>query len=344
MKGFLSFGEKTYVGELSRKTDQGGELVFSTAYTGYEEALTDPSYAGQILVFAYPLIGNYGIDERRLESDQIQPEAVIARQVTPEIVDWLGDETPIIQNINTRDIIHHIRECGSKVAGISNNKQKSIQLSENTKELSECGPIGAARGTQTVKRYNTQEDKTILFIDCGAKKSLLEQFTKRSVEVLQTPCLKPQENIDMNSVDIIFVSNGPGDPREYDELISFIKEYIGDMPITGVCLGQQIVALASGGDIDKLHHGHRGVNQPVINVETNQIITTTQNHSYEVSSTGELTVSHRNVNDDSPEGLKNKELSVLTRQYHPEANPGPHDSLEFFDDILKLTENVKASA
>jgi carbamoyl-phosphate synthase small subunit len=344
MNGYLTFGGKTYVGELSSNKDVGGELVFSTAYTGYEEALTDPSYAGQILVFAYPLIGNYGFDERRIESERVQPEAIVARQITSDVIEWLGDETPVIQNINTRDIVHQIRESGSMVAGLSAERCYSERLSNETDALSERGAIGASRGVQTLSRYNEQSEKTILFVDCGTKKSLLEQFVKRDVEVVQTPCLKPDEGIDMDTIDTIFISNGPGDPRKYTEVISFVEEYIGDIPISGVCLGQQIVALAAGGGISKLHHGHRGVNQPVINVDTNKVITTTQNHSYEVSSTGKLSVSHRNVNDDSPEGLKNENLRILTRQYHPEANPGPHDSFDFFDDVIELMEeNVKAS-
>jgi len=317
-----------------------GEVVFTTAYTGYEESLTDPSYAKQVITFAYPLIGNYGVREERFESDTVQPTAAIAREFTEDVGDWLADtDTPAIDCLDTRDLVLAIREEGAMQCGIAAGEDATPKAARSM--LDACRPmgaysnIGAAVSTDTVQEHNPTGSPTIALIDCGCKDSIIDSFTDRDAAVYQYPADAPVRDVLASNPDLLFISNGPGDPETFTNAQQLVDHFAGDVPVAGICLGQQIVALALGGSTEKMRFGHRGVNQPVMDRASGRVVMTTQNHGYTVSDPGPLEVTQHNINDDSAEGLRSEELSVLTRQYHPEANPGPNDTrAEFFDTVI----------
>lgn len=325
-----------------------GELVFTTAYTGYEESLTDPSYKEQILTFSYTLIGNYGVREERFESTEIQPEAAIAREFTRGVGEWFaGSDAPAVDGVETREVVNLIREKGAMECGIAagDNVSKEDAVSElgQCVKMSDKVHINTDVGGEKRETYGEayhDNAVSIALIDCGAKQSIISSLTERGVCVDRIPCNSVTiDEIRDGDYDVCFVSNGPGDPAQFTNTERVIDAVIGEIPVAGICLGQQIIARAVGGETSKMEFGHRGVNQPVMDVETKQVVMTTQNHGYTVSDAGELEVTHRNVNDDTIEGIGSDSLGVITRQYHPEANPGPHDSLGFFDDVITLGEH-----
>lgn len=318
-----------------------GELVFTTAYTGYEESLTDPSYRGQILTFAYPLIGNYGVRRDRTESDEIQPSAVLARELTDEVVAWLESEgIPAIDQLDTRDLVLDIRETGAKRCGIAIGANATADDARAALEacptMAERIDIGAEVSVETPEHHGSLDgEPTVALVDCGVKRSIISSLTDRGASVHVLPYDVDAATVRAIDPDLLFVSNGPGDPVTYTEAIDLVDTFVGELPIAGICLGQQIVALGLGGSTEKMEFGHRGVNQPVRDLRTGQVIITSQNHGYTVAEHPHLEVTQINVNDDTIEGLENDDLQVLTRQYHPEAHPGPLDSLGFFDDVIE---------
>lgn len=309
------------------------ELVFTTAYTGYEESITDPSYGGQGLIFAYPLIGNYGVDNRRFESNSVQPDVIIAREFTDDVRDWLDEESVLcVEGVDTRAIVTSIRENGSLKAGIASTERAAQRLCA---EAVTHGVTMRHESRNDLPKFYGDSDTTIALLDCGVKMSMIEKFVDRGVEVVRLPWDVNPSNLEQHDPDLLFVSNGPGDPSSYDDAIETIRHVHEDLPIAGICLGQQLITLALGGSTTKMQFGHRGSNQPVIDKRTEKVRMTTQNHSYEVSEIPEqLELVQYNVNDNSPEGLVGD--SIICRQYHPEANPGPNDSMDFFDDVLSL--------
>ena len=321
-----------------------GELVFTTAYTGYEESLTDPSYEEQVLTFSYPLIGNYGVRDERFESDRVHPRAAIAHEFTDDVAEWLeSEDVPAIDHTDTRELVTSIREEGAMKCGIAVGDDATPEAAKA--ELRECK--GMSEHVDIGKRVSTVEhatygdgdsDTAVALIDCGAKMSIVESLVDRDATVHVLPYDTTPDELAALDPDLLFISNGPGDPANFEAAETLIEEYVGDIPIAGICLGQQVVARALGGTTEKMAFGHRGVNQPVRDLDSGQVVMTTQNHGYTVGEPGdELDVKQVNVNDGTAEGLANEELDVLTRQYHPEAHPGPHDSLGFFDDVLALT-------
>ncbi|MFW6436856.1 MAG: glutamine-hydrolyzing carbamoyl-phosphate synthase small subunit [Halococcoides sp.] len=322
-----------------------GELVFTTAYTGYEESLTDPSYEEQILTFSYPLIGNYGVREERFESDRVHPRAALAREFTDEVAEWLDAEgVPAVDHLDTRDVVTEIRDEGAMKCGISAGPDASRDAALDElaacKHMSEHTDIGAQVSIEEATVHNESGDgPRIALLDCGAKGSIVDSLVDRDAVVHVLPYDASQSDIEALDPDVLFVSNGPGDPATYEEAAELVDTYVGELPLAGICLGQQVVAEALGGSTAKMEFGHRGVNQPVRDLRSNRVVMTTQNHGYTVDDPGEkLNVTQVNVNDDTPEGLENDDLEILTRQYHPEAHPGPNDSLDFFDDVLALAE------
>lgn len=321
-----------------------GELVFTTAYTGYEESLTDPSYAANVLTFAYPLIGNYGVREERFESDTVHPHAAIAREMTEEVARWLREENvPAVDHVDTRDIVLDIREGGAKRCGIAAGDDATPEQAREELEacpkMGERTNIGSHVGVKEPTVYGAENTGVdVALIDCGAKGSIIDSLLARGVTLHRLPHDSTPKDVEEVDPDVLFLSNGPGDPTVFTEAERVVEEFIGTIPIAGICLGQQIVANAIGGETTKMDFGHRGVNQPVKDVRTDRVVMTTQNHGYTVDSPGDLEVTQVNVNDGTVEGLENDELDILTRQYHPEANPGPHDSLDFFDDVIRLAQ------
>ncbi|MFA1612277.1 glutamine-hydrolyzing carbamoyl-phosphate synthase small subunit [Halobellus rubicundus] len=321
-----------------------GELVFTTAYTGYEESLTDPSYEEQVLTFSYPLIGNYGVREERFESDRVHPRAAIAHEFTEDVVEWLHEEdVPAIDHIDTRELVTSIREEGAMKCGIAvgddvTPADAKAEL-EQCKGMSEHVDIGKRVTTVEHTTYGEGGDVDVALIDCGAKMSIVESLVERDATVHVLPYDTTSEDLAAVDPDLLFISNGPGDPANFEAAQELVEAHVGELPIAGICLGQQVVARALGGTTEKMDFGHRGVNQPVRDLDSGKVVMTTQNHGYTVGEPGDkLDVKQINVNDDTAEGLANEELDIITRQYHPEAHPGPHDSLGFFDDVLAMTD------
>ena len=325
-----------------------GELVFTTAYTGYEESLTDPSYEEQVLTFAYPLIGNYGVRADRFESDRVHPRAVVARELTADVVDWLADEgVPAVDRLDTRDLVTGIREGGAMRCGIAAGADATVEAAREElarcKGMSEHTDIGAQVSVTERRTHNADGDgPTVALVDCGAKGSIVDSLVERDAVVEVLPYDATAEDVAAVDPDVLFISNGPGDPKNFEAAADLVDAYVGELPLAGICLGQQVIAEALGGETEKMEFGHRGVNQPVMDLRSDRVVMTTQNHGYTVSDPGDLEVTQVNVNDDTPEGLESDELDVITRQYHPEANPGPHDTLAFFDDVLALVERAAA--
>lgn len=339
-----------------------GELVFTTAYTGYEESLTDPSYEEQVLTFSYPLIGNYGVRNERFESDRIHPTAVVALELTDDLAEWLETEgIPAIDHLDTRDLVTEIRDEGAMKCGIAAGPgatpEDALAELKECKGMSDHVDIGAQVSVEESYTVEGSADRArgqgpradggeydVALIDCGAKGSIVSSLTDRGADVHVLPYDTAAAEIRELDPDVLFISNGPGDPANFTAARALVEEFVGDLPIAGICLGQQIVARALGGETEKMVFGHRGVNQPVRDLRSGKVVMTTQNHGYTVSEPGKLDVTQVNVNDDTPEGLDSDELSVITRQYHPEANPGPHDSLDFFDSVLELADGPTVTA
>jgi carbamoyl-phosphate synthase small subunit len=319
-----------------------GELVFTTAYTGYEESLTDPSYEAQVLTFAYPLIGNYGVRTERFESDRVHPSATLARELTDDVAEWLREEgVPAVDHLDTRDVVTEVREGGAMRCGIAAGPdatpEDAREQLETCPHMSDHDDIGSRVSVPTTETYRSSGDgPSVALVDCGVKRSIVSSLVDRGADVYVLPHDATPADVERIDPDVLFVSNGPGDPATYRGARRLVDEYVGDLPIAGICLGQQVVARALGGSTEKMEFGHRGVNQPVQDIESGKVVMTTQNHGYTVADPGALEVTQVNVNDDTPEGLDSEKLNVLTRQYHPEANPGPHDTLDFFDDVLSM--------
>jgi len=322
-----------------------GELVFTTAYTGYEESLTDPSYEEQVLTFSYPLIGNYGVREERFESERVHPRAVVARELTEDVAEWLeGEGVPAVDHLDTRDLVTGIREQGAMKCGIAAGPDATPEAAKE--ELSECKgmsehtDIGSQVSVDESRTYNPDGDgPDVCLVDCGAKGSIIESLVERNATVDVLPYDATVADVRHADPDVLFISNGPGDPENFTAAAALVEEFAGETPMAGICLGQQVIAGALGGATEKMAFGHRGVNQPVRDLRSGRVVMTTQNHGYTVSEPGPLEVTQVNVNDDTPEGLESDELDIITRQYHPEANPGPHDSLDFFDDVVALADD-----
>ena len=326
-----------------------GELVFTTAYTGYEESLTDPSYEEQILTFSYPLIGNYGVREERFESDRVHPRGVVARDLTEDVAEWLeGEGVPAVDELDTRDLVTGIREEGAMRCGIAAGPDATAADAEAEldacKGMSEHTDIGSQVSIDDPVTYNPDGDgPRVALVDCGAKGSIASSLVERDAVVEKLPYDATVADVEAVDPDVLFISNGPGDPENFEAAAALVEEYVGDVPLAGICLGQQVIANALGGATEKMEFGHRGVNQPVRDLRSNQVVMTTQNHGYTVSEPGDLEVTQINVNDDTPEGLESDELEVITRQYHPEANPGPHDTLGFFDDVVGMVDSLQTA-
>lgn len=359
MKAFLILEDGTVFEGSHMGSDREviSEIVFNTSMTGYLEVLTDPSYAGQAVVMTYPLIGNYGICYEDMESLKAWPDGYIVRELSEIPSNFRSQDTiqhflvnndiPGICDIDTRALTKILREKGTMNGMITTRAYEDLgeiicRIKQykvaGVVEKTSCKEVSVMEGSDA-----GQAGKKVALLDLGAKKHIADSLVKRGCQVTIYPSHTSAEEILASRPDGIMLSNGPGDPKENVEVIREIRKlYESDVPIFAICLGHQLMALATGADTFKLKYGHRGGNHPVKDLETRRVYISSQNHGYGVDESSldpEIAVpAFVNVNDGTNEGLKYIGKNIFTVQYHPEACPGPQDSGYLFDKFLRMME------
>ena len=348
-----SFG---YEGETA------GEVVFNTAMTGYPESLTDPSYAGQILVTTFPLIGNYGVPDTGIgedglplfmESERIHPKAIVVADYSEQFSHWNAKESlaswlkrekiPGITGIDTRRLTKVLREHGVMMGRIVFDEMRNEKGERRNDEFSDYGSINWVEkvSCKEVIRYNEGADKKVVLVDCGVKANIIRCLIRRGVEVIRVPW-----DYDFNQLEFdgLFLANGPGDPEQCGKTVEHIRTFLNNKevrPCMGICLGNQLLARAAGAKTYKLKYGHRSHNQPVREVGTNRCYITSQNHGYAVDDStlpSDWEPLFVNMNDGSNEGIRHKSNPWMSAQFHPEACSGPTDTEYLFDEFVAMIE------
>ena len=355
MKAYLILEDgSVYEGEnVGALREAVSEIVFNTSMTGYLEVMTDPSYAGQAVVMTYPLIGNYGICHEDMESYRPWIDGLIVRELSEVASNFRNEDSiqnfliknniPCICGIDTRDLTKRLREHGTMNGFIT--VDSSFVVEKILQRIKEYSVKGVVKRTSTKEAYSLPgKGKRVVLIDFGAKRNIARQLQKRGCEVIVVPCDTKAKEILKLKPDGIMLSNGPGDPKENADIIEEIKKlYDTDIPIFAICLGHQLMALATGANTYKLRYGHRGGNHPVKDLETGRTYISSQNHGYAVDeSTLDKNIcvpAFVNVNDGTNEGLRYINKKIFTVQYHPEACPGPRDSSYLFDKFIKMMED-----
>ena len=334
------------------------EIAFNTGMTGYQEIFTDPSYYGQMVVMAATHIGNYGVHEDEVESDSVKIKGLIVKKFAyrpsrygPKISslqDYLEKYNVVgIRDVDTRAIVTYIRKNGSQNALISTDCENLDKLKAELAKTPSMKGMELASKVSTKEKYTVGEgDYKVALMDFGVKKNIIRSLQERGCEVTVYPYNTPAEEILAGGYDGIQLSNGPGDPEPLTSVVENIKKLIdSDIPIFGICLGHQLLALSQGMRTEKMHNGHRGINHPILNLLTERGEITSQNHGFVVKmedaeANDNITVTHRHLNDGTLAGFAIKDKKVFSVQYHPEANPGPHDSRYLFDQFV---ENMKVA-
>ncbi len=349
-----------------------GEVVFTTGMSGYQESMSDPSFAGQLITFTYPHIGNYGASARAMESERPWARAAIMRAArnredAPEAergwLDWLKDcGVPGITGVDTRELVRHIREAGAMRGGLfgAETPQAEAQAMIEAEPPMDGQDLAATVTPREVTHHGGQPNGVggsggphIAVLDTGIKASIVRNLVARGARVSLYPCTTPAQELLDSDADAVFLSNGPGDPAALGYVVDTVRELVGRRPVWGICLGHQLLCRAIGLDTFKLPFGHRGANHPVKDLQTGRIEITSQNHGFAVvgpggartietdepvrweTDFGTAQLSHVNLYDRTVEGLELLDVPGGTVQYHPEAGPGPHDSLYLFDRFLE---------
>ena len=317
-----------------------GEACFTTSMAGYEESVTDPSYIAQVLVFSYPLIGNYAIDESRLEADTVQCEAVVMRRARPHFGKWLAEHGVVaIEEVDTRRLVRHIRDAGAPLRCALGEADVDTLLARALAEPPIDGrPL--ARHIGVDEPVFMGAGPRVALIDLGCKRSIPKRLAMAGVEVVVVPGDWSADAIMELKPSAVLVGNGPGDPAALTGAIATTRELLGRTPVFGICLGHQLLGLALGLETYKLPFGHRGANHPVKDIERGRVLVTVQNHGYAVRAEGtDVRVTHVSLNDGTVEGIAGDGFASV--QFHPEAAPGPLDALPFFDTIAERCRSAK---
>jgi len=328
-----------------------GEVVFNTGMSGYVETLTDPSYRGQILVLTYPLQGNYGVPDGPFESSRIQVEGLVVTRYSSRgshhalrgsLGDWLRSQgVPAIEGVDTRTLTRRLREHGT-MQGYLLRASTTIEAARESVRPVEMSSVAELVAQGEITRF-PGGDARVLVIDTGAKISIIRKLQARGATVILAPFAARWEAL-LDEVDGVVLTNGPGDPADLMHLVERVRSILNrGMPVFGICLGHQLLALAAGARTYKLPYGHRSQNQPVMDVVTRRAYVTSQNHGYAVD--GDTLPSDWapwfvNLNDDTNEGIRHRDRPFRTVQFHPEAAPGPRDTEFLFDDFLRLAKGI----
>jgi carbamoyl-phosphate synthase small subunit len=337
-----------------------GEICFNTGMTGYQEIFTDPSYFGQLMVATNAHIGNYGVNNEEVESDGIKISGLICRNFSfthsrsdsdGNLKDWFIEHNLVaISDVDTRALVAYIRDNGAMNAIISTHTDNIDILKKQLAEVPSMEGLELASKVSTKEAYFVgDEDSTIKVsaLDIGIKKNILRNLAKRGAYIKVFPYNATFEELAAFKPDGYFISNGPGDPKPLVEAQTLAKEIIKrNLPLFGICLGHQVIALANGISTYKMHNGHRGINHPVKNLLTGKGEITSQNHGFAINredaeSNENIEITHVHLNDHTVAGIRLKNKNVFSVQYHPEANPGPHDSEYLFDQFITNIEQVK---
>jgi carbamoyl-phosphate synthase small subunit len=339
-----------------------GEMVFNTSMSGYQEVLTDPSYAGQIVCMTYPLIGNYGVNRSDEESARPWVEGFVVREASSVASSWRSEETldaylkrwrvPAIDRVDTRALVRHIRERGAMRACLSSADLDERSLLEKARASAPMENRELASVVTTPRVYEVapvgEERFHVVCYDFGVKRNSLNELAREGCRVSVVPASTPASEVLAMGPDGVYLSNGPGDPASMSEVVEEIRRLVAEgLPTFGICFGHQLLGRAFGGTTYKLRFGHRGGNQPVKDLHTGRVEITSHNHGFAVEAASlpaDVEVTHVNLNDQCVEGMRHRRLPVISVQYHPEAAPGPHDAEHHFRRFIELMEQARVAS
>lgn len=334
-----------------------GEVVFNTSMSGYQEVLTDPSYSGQIVAMTYPMIGNYGVNKEDVESDRVQVAGFVVKEYSKQysnyravmsLSDYLKEaKIPAIEGIDTRMLTRHIRDKGALRGGIFLEEKGAV---DKLLAFPKMEGLDLASGVACTAPYDFNDDNSrprIAVFDFGVKTNILRILSSLGFSVRVYPGKTPLKTVIKDNARGVFMSNGPGDPDAIPYAPELVRDIVKEeIPCFGICLGHQLAALGLGGRTYKLKFGHRGANQPVMNMLTGRVEISSQNHGFAVDHDSikdnpDIEITHINLNDNTVEGLRHRKAPIFSVQYHPEASPGPHDSRYLFDSFRELVMGKK---